>query len=338
MTILNLCSSCGSKLTTLDIYCPNCGFLNKKSVIQSQVTPTKSVFSSLIGFGWGLLFIIFYFVTFYLTSNLTLSGLHDLFYILFFITWLILLVFLYEVTKKLTSNFPHFASSQYVKHNALTIFLGSAFLFLLFLIPSFLQNLALAGFLINILDLSFISVFAYLAMLFLIEYPDNLSVIGRKLHPKNNDIIKIPFITGIITGILFTLTIISQTALNSTQIGSVSINQISTLILTMFGYISPPIIIYFLYRNKKMELYHVKKSIFISITLVVIIVIETIIYVSTILISTILYPNTFYSSWILNFTLSLPTSIFTLIGTMAGLFILNYNNTKKANKIFEKKF
>ena len=302
--------------------------MNETPKQNSQVTPTPTKESSpLIGLGWGAFFTLIYFITFYITIILSFLTSQDLFNVLFFISWLILLIILYRVTKKLLTNFPTLASLIYIKKSVLLIFLGSAVLFLLFLIPSTIQNLTFVSLIIeitSILDLSFICVLAFIGILFLLDFSPNSSVTNEMNSLKFTNVIKYPFITGLVTGILYILTIISQLLFTTIQISGTSFDQILAPTLTLLGYIIPPIILYLLFRNKKIDLFHVTKSTFLVLNLFVIIVVETIIYFPTIVIASYFFPSSFSSSNLLvNITLSLPSSVFTLLGTLAGLYLLH---------------
>ena len=303
--------------------------MNETPIQNLRVTPISTKeHSPLISLGWGAFFTLIYFITFYIAIILSFLTSQDLFNVLFFISWLIFLVILYRVTKKLLTNFPTLASLIYIKISFLSIFLGSAVLFLLFLIPSSIQNLTFVSLIIeitSILDLSFISVLGFVGILFLLKFSPNSSVTNEEYSLKFTNVIKYPFITGFVTAFLYILTIISQLLFTTIQIAGTSFDQILSPTLTLLGYIIPPVILYFLFRNKKIEVFQVEKSKFLVLNLLVIIVIETIIYFPTIVIASYFFPSSFSSSnLLLNITLSLPSSVFTLLGTLAGLYLLIY--------------
>ena len=326
MTTVNLCPSCGLKLTTMDIYCPNCGFLNKSSVIQSQITPTKSGFFSLIAFGWGMLFTIIYRLTIFITSLLNPLYSINFLYISFFLIWLAFLIILYLFTKKLTDTFPHLKNKYYIKKNTFSIIVGSSLLYIIFFLLGIYQNIYLGPLvpgLTSFFNLSITSVLAYLGILFLIEYPENLSSMNFIKSPKFVSIVRIPFITGVITEIIF----LSATVLlfYSIQIAGSSIYQSVPPFLTVLVTLNSPLVIYFLFKNKKLDLFQSNKTIFLMVNLSVIVIVETLIFFPSLVIISIIYSYSFNTDyWFLYFTESLSTALFTLIGTMAGLFILNY--------------
>ena len=334
MAFLNLCTSCGSKLTTQDIYCPNCGFMNKSSILYSQTTPEKQSFFSLVAFGWGLMCIILSLIITSLKNRIAFLVPSNLYDISFLITFLIILVILYVSTKKLITKIPSLTNLLYIKKNLFSVILGPLLLSILLFVIFMVQNLnvtEMMSYLLVVFYFSILSVFSFLGILFLIDYASKLPTIDHGNSSKYNAL-KIPFIIGITTGFLYIIkTFFNQILLNQSQSFGINSYIILLELFSIFIIINPPIVIYFLYRNKKINLFQQKRIIFLILNLMVIIITEELIYIPGLIIMQgfpLTIFNTFSNNWLFIFTAPLSNSIFILLGMLSGLCILNYDTMK----------